>query len=294
MQLTPIKQNDLNIGQPIPWIIYDETGGIMLQVGYIPDSEQQIKSLLNSGACRDLDEATTKPKAQPTQVQREAGGLSLDQIKLNIGDSIQLQFQSELEQSRCFVTLIGFLEGQGVIVTTPIINGSIQLIREGQDFVVRLFSGKSAYAFSTTTKRVTNAPYPHLHLSYPKEVRGLVVRGSSRARANIICHASLEGGAGYACVARDISIGGALISSKDRIGDAGGNLILKFRVKVNDAEHLLALNCKIRSVNQSRSTIEEAASYMHGLSFEEVSSQDVLVISTLLYQNIIRTSNSEG
>ena len=292
MQLIPIKPQDLNVGQPIPWMLYDSTGGIVLQAGYIPESEQQIKTLIDSGVCRDLDEKP--PKAEPTQAQREAGGLSLDQIKLNIGDSIQLQFQSDKEQSRCFVTLIGYLEGQGVIVTTPIINGSIMMVREGQDFVVRLFSGKSAYAFTTIAKRVTNAPYPHLHLSYPKEVRGLVVRGSSRARANIICYAAVEGGSGYACVARDISIGGALIASKDKIGEVGNKITLKFRVKVNDTEHVLTVNCQIRSVNAARATVDEAPTMLHGLSFEDVTSQDTLVISTLLYQNIINAKDAEA
>ncbi|MDP1924970.1 MAG: flagellar brake protein, partial [Thiobacillus sp.] len=112
------------------------------------------------------DRSSPAGKAEPAP--REGGVLTLDQIKLAIGDAIQLQFQSDVEPSRSFVTLIGYLEGQSVVVTTPIINGSMMLVREGQDFVVRLFSGKSAYAFTTSAKRVTNTPYPHLHLAYPK------------------------------------------------------------------------------------------------------------------------------
>jgi hypothetical protein len=243
---------------------------------------------------RSLDDQSSKAgKAEPTSAQREGDVLSLDQIKLSIGDSIQLQFQSDVESSRCFVTLIGYLEGQSVIVTTPIINGSMMLVREGQSFVIRLFSGKSAYAFTSTAKRVTNTPYPHLHLSYPKEVRGLVVRGCSRGRTNIICHATVEGGRGHACVARDISIGGALIAASEKIGDVGNPLTLKFRVKVGTAEHVQVLNCKIRSVNASRPTVDEKPTVLHGLSFEEVTSQDTLVISALLYQNMISAQESE-
>lgn len=269
-------------------------GGSVLQAGYFPESEQQIKTLIDSTMSRSHDDKSAKAgKGEPTSAQREAGILSLDQIKLNIGDSIQLQFQSDLEQSRCVVTLIGYLKGQSVIVTTPIINGTMMLVREGQDFVIRLFSGKSAYAFTTMAKRVTNTPYPHLHLAYPKEVRGLVVRGSSRGRINIICHATVEAGRGYACVARDISIGGALIAASEKIGEVGNQLTLKFRVKVKDAEHTLALNCKIRSVNASRPTVDEKPAMLHGLSFEEVTSQDTLVISTLLYQNMISAQESE-
>jgi len=275
-------------------MFHDASGGRGLQAGYIPESEQQTKTLIDSTVSRDLDDKSAKAgKGELTSAQREAGVLSLDQIKLSIGDSIQLQFQSDLEQSRCVVTLIGYLKGQSVIVTTPIINGTMMLVREGQDFVIRLFSGKSAYAFTSMAKRVTNTPYPHLHLSYPKEVRGLVVRGSSRGRINIICHATVEGGRGHACVARDISIGGALIAAGEKMGGVGNQLTLKFRVKVQDVEHMLALNCTIRSVNASRPTADEKPTILHGLSFEEVTSQDTLVISTLLYQNMISAQESE-
>lgn len=241
-----------------------------------------------------MQTANTQENTESTSAtQRATGAMALDQIKLNIGDTLQLQFQSESETSRCVVTLIGYLADQGVIVTTPMLNGSVMMIREGQIFVVRLFSGKTAYAFTAEANKITNVPFPHMHLSYPKEVRGLVVRGSSRARANIICHASVEGGSGFACVARDISIGGALIAAKDKIGEVGSKLALKLRVRVNDAEHMLALNCVIRSVNPNRTTAEEAPTMLHGLSFENVSSQDTLVISTLLYQNLVNEKENE-
>ncbi|MDO9636334.1 MAG: flagellar brake protein [Thiobacillus sp.] len=233
------------------------------------------------------DKPAQTGKRAPTPAQREPGVLTLDQVKLSIGDSIQLQFQSDIEPSRSIVTLVGYLKGQSVIVTTPIINGTMMLVREGQDFVSRLFSGKSVYAFSSKAIRVTNTPYPHLHLSYPREVRGQVIRGSPRGRINIICHATVEDGRGYACVARDISVGGALIAVNEKIGDVGAPLTLKFRVKVVDTEHVLSLDCVIRSVNASRPSEDETPAILHGLSFEALTSQDTLVISTMLYQNMV-------
>lgn len=230
--------------------------------------------------------SSTPAKQEESNPQRAACALPLEQIKLNIGDTLQLQFQSEAEHSRCVVTLIGYLAGQGVIVSTPILDGSVMMIREGQIFVVRLFSGKTAYAFTATTNRVSHMPYPHLHLSYPKEVRGLVVRGSARARANIDCHAIVEGGSGFACVARDISTGGALIAVNSQIGEVGGKISLKMRVKVSDTDHMLILNCVIRSVNNSQSSDAGAPTVLYGLSFENPNSQDTLVISALLYQNL--------
>ncbi|KAB2319715.1 flagellar brake protein [Betaproteobacteria bacterium SCN1] len=233
-----------------------------------------------------LDDSSFKSdKAEPA-LARDANGCSLSQIGLAIGDSIQLQVQSDLEQPRCIVTLIGYLEGQSLIVTTPVVNGSMLLIREGQDFVVRLFSGKSAYAFAASAKRVTNTPYPHIHLSYPKAVRGMIVRASPRGRTNIICHATTENGRGVACVARDISLGGVLISANSRIGEVGDPLTLNFRVKIADTEHMLTMGSTIRSVNTSRAD-NAKPEVLHGLSFDSIGSQETLVISTLLYQNMV-------
>jgi len=124
-------------------------------------------------------------------------------------------------------------------------------------------------------------------------VRGLIVRNAPRSRINAICHASTETGQGHACVARDISIGGALIAAGDKMGEPGEPLTLKLRVRAGDADHLLSLKCRICSLNTVRPTLDDKPTVLHGLSFENVSSQDTLVISTLLYQNMIHAQAAE-
>lgn len=293
MRLTPIKPDELAAGKPIPWPLYDAGGTVVLKAGFVPGTEQQVKSLLASGLSRDLDARVMKSdKDENSNPAPEAtGSLPLDQVKLNIGDSIQLQVQSETDNSRYYVTLVGYLAGESFIVTTPTLDGSILLMREGQSFVVRLFSGKSAYAFTALIKKVTNAPFPHLHLSYPREVRGIVVRSSVRAQANIICSATVEGGTAVACVARDISMGGALLAAREQIGSTGEKLTLKLRVIVSEVEHLLNLPCQIRSVNIAMISGDNVPSIQHGVSFEEPSAQDKLVITALLYQNVVNSAN---
>ena len=311
MQFIPIKLEDLTAGQPLPWPLHYPTGDKALDSGFVPESKQFIESLVDRGLCRyledpdddeslqeegavlDLPKQSDKPASKSETTTPKGDIHTLEQTKLKIGDSMQLQFQSDSKTERSFVTLIGYMVGQSVIVSTPVLNDRIMSVREGQIFVVRMFSGKSAYAFTATTNKVTNVPFPHMHLSYPKNVRGLVVRGSSRARTNIICHATLENGSTYACVARDISIGGALIEAKEKIGEADDKLVLKLRLKIHDSEHLLVLNCQIRSSNFSRVADEEAPTFMQGLSFLDLNSQDTLIISALLYQNIVSEQNLE-
>lgn len=289
MQFTLIKAEELNVGQPVPWPLYDAAGQVVLEAGSKPESVQHIQSLVDSGAGRQTgsqDEPPVKAEAA-RQPQRELGGLSLDQIKLKIGDSIQLQFQSGTENARCYVSLIGYLVDQGLIVSMPVLNGRVMLIREGQNFVVRFFSGKNAYAFSAVAKKVSSIPFPYMHLSYPHEVRGLVVRGSSRAHANIKGHVSTADGASYKCVARDISIGGALLAVQEQLGKVGEVVSLKLPVQINATEHMLNLSCRIRSANTDRPSSTGISANLIGLSFESISSQDMLVITALLYQNLV-------
>lgn len=214
-----------------------------------------------------------------------AGQLALDQVKLHIGDMVQLQTQSEQGDMRHYVTLIGYLKGQSVIVTTPVEEGKVMLLREGQPFIVRFFGGKNAYAFSTIAKRVTNVPFPHLHLSYPKEVRGMAVRHSSRARVNLIGSAVTAVGKRVACQVRDISLGGVLLVAKEVIGEVGAQLNLSLRVKVNGFEHILELEGKIRSCHDEPPQSEAMASLLHGVSFDNLTAQDGLVLTALLYNS---------
>lgn len=312
MLYIPVRLEELKPGQTIYFPLYYASGEMAVDAGFIPENEEQVQALVERGLCRgipdpdeeksdeeihsDLLQQPLKPIAGANETsaspQRNADVRALDQIPLKIGENIQLQFQSDSETERCIVSLIGYLANQGVIVSTPMLNGRYMNIREGQIFIVRMFSGKSAYAFTANTVKTTNVPFPHLHLAWPKEVRGLMVRGSSRAKTNIICHATLTNGKSAACVARDISSGGALIAAKEKIGEPGDILTLKMRFKISNAEHLLTLDCTIRSVNPAKAG-EDEGSIMHGLSFNNPSSQDLLVISAVLYQNMVNEQQAE-
>jgi c-di-GMP-binding flagellar brake protein YcgR len=210
-----------------------------------------------------------KPDTPNQTRQEELGEFSLDQTRLSSGDSMQLQFQTETEKYRCLVTLIGYLAGESVIVSMPVIDGRLTHLREGQNLNARFFSGKNAYAFSAVVRKTASTPYPYLHLSYPPEVRGLVVRSSPRAQAHIKCQASTRDGSSYKCIARDISLGGALVASREPMGTVGERLLLSLPVKIDHNEHVLDLSCQIRSVNTSYAPENEIPVNLFGLAFQE-------------------------
>ncbi len=64
-----------------------------------------------------------------------------DRLKLQVGDMVQLQRVSPEHDDRFNVRVIGYLTGQSLLVTAPTINGKVQIIRDGQGFVVRMLHG---------------------------------------------------------------------------------------------------------------------------------------------------------
>src|SRR5574340_43987 len=128
----------------------------------------------------DIDTSTSLVPPQPQAPENRQDTTALDDIKLQIGDTLQLQPQHEASAERYYVKLIGYLKNAGVIVSTPSADGKLLFVREGQNFVVRAFCGKSAFAFPTTVIKAASVPYAHLHLSYPRRVRGIVVRKGAR------------------------------------------------------------------------------------------------------------------
>ena len=60
------------------------------------------------------------------------------------------------------------------------------MLRDGQTFVGRFFSGQRAFAFSTALVKQTSVPFPHMHLAYPRDLRVQEVRKSPRIDVQMI------------------------------------------------------------------------------------------------------------
>lgn len=277
MKLVSVKRESLAWDKPLPWPLYDASGSVLVKFGVPPASVPQLEEWFSKGVYRDEHEGEQKSR----NVEQ---GFPLDQVKLLIGDVVQLQ--SLADDTRYYVTLVGYLKGECVIVTAPTVEGRLAMVKEGQAFVVRFFVGKSAYAFSSNVRRVTNLPFPHLHIGYPKEVRSLVVRRSARIKVNIIAAATTEAGRNIACMVRDISTGGALVAARERIGESGDSFRLKLNVPIDNEPHILDLPCHVRSVNDNVQSAGDALTVQHGVSFGQLSKIDNLVLTALQYKNI--------
>jgi c-di-GMP-binding flagellar brake protein YcgR len=217
--------------------------------------------------------------------------LGLEEARLQIGDLVNLQTQTQAAVERYSVRLIGLVKGRSVLVTSPMADGHYLLMREGQGFILRAFAGKSAYAFSTQILKSVNTPFPYLHLAYPREVRSLVVRKGSRADVKVICAVSACDDASQQAAGTivNLSVGGALITFRQPFGNKGDQLTVKFKVVVSGIEAFLELKAVVRAILVDPTGDTEMRNRL-GVQFVDISSDDSIPLLAFVYQELLEQS----
>lgn len=287
-----IKDDELHIGQPAPWSLYDQSHQLLLARGTVVESPRQLEQLMMRGLFRKLDlrdSVTSQPEARTDDPPTREEIKALDEIKLSIGDTLHLQSQTEGTSVRYAVKLIGFLRGKGVIVSTPTQDGKVLLMRDGQSFVVRVFSGKSVYAFPTSIFRVTNVPYPHLHLTWPSQVKGLVVRRGARAKVSLIAAIRDARDKAGAASLGNLSTGGCSLTAKASLGAIADRLGIKFKVTINEVEQYIDLEGIIRSISHETDA-SGVAIIQYGIQFIDVPAGDQLALTAYVYHALFEES----
>lgn len=226
--------------------------------------------------------------AQPKQMSPSAEGegepdkrLRLEDVRLKIGETVQLQSTAERDPPRQYVKLIGYAKGRSFIVTTPIQDGGYLLVRDGMGYVVRMFAGKNIYAFSASVIRSANTPYPHLHLTYPDEVVARVVRGAERVDVRLI--ASVDNGSGRPVPAtvENLSSSGGGLHSRSQLGAVGAELKLGFKLELDGISRVLSIAAVIRIAQPSVTTEGE---WLTGVEFREIEAEPRLLLSGYIYR----------
>lgn len=215
-------------------------------------------------------------------------------MKLGVGDRLQIQLPTHLRSERAFVKVVGYLENVSLIVTAPSRNGSRLTLLENEILVVRAFTRQSAFAFNCSILRVCKLPFDYLHLSFPRRIQGTVIRKSTRVRAGFdaeLAAAAPSGTSATRATIVNISSTGALVSAPEPLGAAGDTLTLRFRVHLHDVDSGLEVAAKILNVAQEDGTEPECV-YRHGIEFQNLKPNDRMIVTSFVYQQIIENPRS--
>ena len=291
--LMPVSAHLISVGKALPRSVYSAGGDLLLSEGFIVESAEQMEALLNGGYFRrtgedggrttaDIQAPTTKsveqaPVNEASDVKTER--VMMDEVRWQVGETFFLHQQGA--SVRYTARFIGYIKNRTVLVTMPIVDDRYVLIRDGQMFVVRAFSGKKAYAFSAFVVKSVHSPHPYLHLSYPKELGCATIRHRARISVSIIAAVSLDGQEDTtAAIINDMSLGGASASIKHPFGEVGQRGRIKFKINAVGETVFMDICTVLRSIIP----VENGGGCKHGYEFVDLSTHDRLVLSAYFHQ----------
>ena len=307
MSLISVAPEDVSLGVPLPWMVYDQDGNNLMEAGAVLETEEQLQTLLARKPLRELSWNSTAAAPQPENAaavdkdldaalaDAAESGFTFHDMRLRVGDRIQMQPPATVGSERYIVKLIGYVDNVGLLVTAPLANGLRVPLRENDKIVARIFSSQKAFGFSSMIARVCKIPYDYLHLSFPERIQGSVVRKSPRVRTNIIASFAKPdaGGGRQSGVIVNLSADGALVRARQPLCDKGQTLQLSFRVNLHNVDAYLVVNAVIRSTfGDENKDGGGAAMFNHGIQFQNLPPNDSVILQSMIYQQMIEQPHS--
>lgn len=293
MNLVTITRDELPIGQPIPWMVFDRNGDILFEQGATLEDLDDVDALLALNPMRDSS-------AQPGDADSgPQTSYSFADMRLRVGDRMQLEPPSAVSAERHMVKVIGYVENISLMTTAPMANGLRVPLRDNDRVVVRIFANQNAFGFDTTILRASKIPFDYLHLEFPTRIQGAVIRKSPRIRTKLITNITQPNPAGefhsgdeklrHTGLILNLSADGALLQAKRPLAAKDGKVRVAFRVNLHDVDALLTVDAIVRSVFEDEAKAKEskAGAIMHGLQFQHMPPNDRLILQSMIYQKMI-------
>jgi len=218
-------------------------------------------------------------------------------LKLQVGETIQLQPRDGEDGKRLHGKIIGYLPGSSLLVTTPRIKDKVMIIREGQPFVVRMMMGNRIVGFTSTVLRVCARPYPYLHLSFPDEMEQIVVRKAQRVSVKLFAslkndNPDFQSEKPHSASIIDISTSGAMLVASEPLGEVSDKVVLTCGLKFAGTQKMLSIPAVLRNVHSEKAAdAVQGKSYYHGLEFKVKDQQDVITLHGFVYENIVNSQS---
>jgi len=315
MPLQPLRKDDLQIGQPAPFSIYDQDRVLLLGKGCLIASEWVLDALreqgmfssdekpagttmgrlyrpstgqILDGAPRRGTSADELPVAQASGAEPQQSVGPFAETTLRIGDTLQMRFDDGGAE-RYAVRLIGAVERRSILVTHPQNEGRMMFLKEGQTLGFTAMRGKHAYAFEAPVLRCQLSPFPYVHLSYPQQVRTTTIRKAHRVSLNGVASVGRRDGKGrVACNLRDLSVGGALLTVPRQLALYGEEVTVAFRLSIDGETVTLEVPGIVRSVRPAE---EPGASFRPcGVEFVDLPADLRRMLQLFVYESLLAES----
>ena len=303
MSLISLSRDELAMGTPLPWDVFDPGHTLLAARGTTIRSDEQLLAMLEKQPCRELTWEAAERDSGPEELTSEqitaANGngnaqqstFPFEAMKLKVGDRLQLQPPAALSPERFIVRLIGFLNNVSLLVTAPVDTRGMRLqLVEDEELVVRVFSSQNAFGFPCSVRKISKLPFDYLHLSFPTQVQGMIIRKAPRVRTRIIAAVTTgkEGEDSASAIISNLSANGALLDARRNLADKGSTIKLSFRINLHNMDAYLTVNAAIRAVFADEATEQESTGLIHhGLEFVNLPPNDSVILQSMVYQQMI-------
>ncbi|MCX7945559.1 MAG: flagellar brake protein [Hydrogenophilus sp.] len=283
---TAVRPHEFLVGKPIPFDVYDRDGRLLLRAGYVIETKEEKEKLLKLGPERNVstDErfraalsSAERISQTGTEEARRAVSMAFVDLRLTPGDVLQVQLANDEE--RLLTRYIGMLRNRSLLIEAITRADLPVFVREGTVLQIKGTSGSFAFAFAASVVANVNKPFAYHHLTYPAEVKAVRLRRTERVAVRLVC-AVLEKGEEqpHGGVMLDLSLGGCLLATRHPL-QVGQEVTLKFKLRLGDAEIILAVAATVRS----KRTLENAREGDgYGMQFLDLSSEETIALLTYI------------
>jgi c-di-GMP-binding flagellar brake protein YcgR len=226
------------------------------------------------------------------QARRLFQHCSFEEMQLRSGDRLQLELATDGTPVHHFTTVIGYVPQVSVLVRTPSVGGLPVELRVSETVVVRAFSGRSIYAFTTRVLAACQAPIAYVHLAFPETVRVNRIRGAERVRVELPSTAvNLQRDphtTPVPCTITDLSVTGAQLECTRDLSEKGQRLQLFFNFKLEPNGYEVKL--KPESIVQSARHYREGGDadlHSYGVRFSGLHATESLLLQSYIQQVLL-------
>jgi c-di-GMP-binding flagellar brake protein YcgR len=238
------------------------------------------------------DEKT--PQAKEVETNCDFSDLSLQ-----IGTRLQLVLQRSGGPVSFFSPLIGYSQGEFILVKTPMENGLAVLLQDGDRLAVRVFSGVNVVSFDSSVAMNLHNVCNYLHLSYPPSVKAVPLRKAMRVKVALPAQVRPAAAADDANLIQatlvNLSAYGGLIESKEPCGQANDEIDVSFAflAQPGNVEAQIKVKATIKSVKTTKAPGPDAADlFTCGVEFGELGASEQIMLQNLVYETVLANRKS--
>ncbi|HUW50375.1 MAG TPA: flagellar brake protein [Sulfuricella sp.] len=284
MNLQPIAIEDIPIGKPLLWQLYDRDGYTLFARGEKIADREQLEALIANGLLRDVD---ALPQNEKTAIWEEHEGAPLNTpfpppgIKPQAEERVQLRILGRDIQTFYYAQLIGYIRNQSILLTIPLDGGQRVIMADGERVEVRMLTGSNIHIFQSIIQRVCISPSHYMHLEYPVKIRTQLLRKSPWAKVALTASVTDAQGSQETAYIINLSPNGAQVHIPRSVGGKNDPLHLTLPINIDELKTTLTLEALIEHVHPAKPDMLE-----YGISFNNISTEDALWLKCLIYKRI--------